>query len=181
MLTLPHLNYHQQRDPRLGETLKAIQTAINGMGTKAGIDPVGAFPPPTAPAQINVTATNGWFDVTLLDPDPQRGVQYFVESDTNPSFPAPRTYPLGTSRTFYHQLGNQTLYWRGYSQYPGSDPSGYVIFGGANPVAVTGGGASGPPPQPTQGTGAGPSAGSNPNPPTGVGYGRIGNLRNKTL
>jgi hypothetical protein len=173
MLTLPNLNYHTQQDARLGETLKQIQAAINQLGGKAGIDPVGVYPAPVAPAQMTVTASNGWFNVTILDPNPVRGVQYFVEWDTDPAFPQAYPHSLGPGRTLYQSLGNQTLYWRCYSQYPGSNPSPFTVFGNP-PTAVVGGGATtGPAPQPSQGTGSGQSAGKDPFPVTGVGFGRF--------
>jgi hypothetical protein len=59
---------------------------------------------------------------------------------------------MGASRNLYVQLGNQTLYWRAYSQYIGSLPSTPVSFG-APPIAVTGGGSSGPAPLPSSGSG----------------------------
>jgi len=46
---------------------------------------------------------------------------------------------LGSSRNLRLALGNQTLYWRAYSQYLGSDPSGPVTFG-TPATAVIGGG-----------------------------------------
>ena len=60
---------------------------------------------------------------------------------------------MGASRNLYLQLGNQTLYWRAYSQYIGSSPSAPVPFGGP-PIAVIGGGSSGPPPFASAGSGA---------------------------
>jgi hypothetical protein len=81
---------------------------------------------------------------------------YFAESDVTPAFSAPRVYFLGASRNLYVQLGNQTLYWRAFSQYIGSLASTPVAFG-TPPTAVVGGGASGPTPQPSQGSGALPN------------------------
>jgi hypothetical protein len=52
----------------------------------------------------------------------------------------------------YVQLGNQTLFWRAYSQYIGSLPSAPITFG-APPVAVAGGGSTGPAPLPSTGSG----------------------------
>jgi hypothetical protein len=63
---------------------------------------------------------------------------------------------MGASRNLYVQLGNQTLYWRAYSQYIGSLPSATVSFG-APPLAVAGGGATGPAPQPSTGSGVFPN------------------------
>jgi hypothetical protein len=50
-------------------------------------------------------------------------------------------------------IGNQTLYWRAYSQYLGSEPSAPVTFG-TPATAVTGGGAAaGPQLQSSSGSG----------------------------
>jgi hypothetical protein len=65
-------------------------------------------------------------------------------------------YSLGASRNLYIQLGNQTLYWRGFSQYIGSAASAPRTFG-SPPTAVVGGGATGPTPQPSTGSGALPN------------------------
>jgi hypothetical protein len=81
---------------------------------------------------------------------------YFAESDTTPAFGAPRVYFMGASRNMYVQLGNQTLFWRAYSQYVGSLPSAPVTFG-SPPVAVAGGGAAGPAPLPSSGSGVLPN------------------------
>jgi hypothetical protein len=79
-------------------------------------------------------------------------VFYFLESDSAPAFTSPHVYFLGSSRNLRDSLGNQTLYWRGYSQYIGSVPSTPVPFG-SPPTAVTGGGLAGPAPQPSSGSG----------------------------
>src|SRR6202012_5704863 len=82
----------------------------------------------------------------------RRGVFYFLESASEPAFTAPHVYFLGSSRNLRLSLGNQTLYWRGYSQYIGSTPSAPVAFG-SPPTAVTGGGLAGPAPQASSGSG----------------------------
>ena len=81
-----------------------------------------------------------------------RGIFYFAESDTSPSFTAPRVHFLGCSRNARLALGNLTLYWRAYSQYLGSLPSPPVTFG-SPPAAVVGGGSSGPALAPSAGSG----------------------------
>jgi len=95
--------------------------------------------------------------MSVADPSAARpGLFYFAESDTTPAFSAPRVYFMGASRNLYVQLGNQTLYWRAYSQYIGSLPSAPVSFG-APPIAVAGGGATGPAPLPSSGSGVFPN------------------------
>ena len=185
MLTLPHLGQIESKDALLGETLRALQNAINLHGTVSGVDPSGgAYPAPPAPSEIQVTSTAGGFNVAIVDANPQRGAYYFVEYSSNASFGGAITVPLLTSRNTYLPLGGNTLYFRCYSQFLGSNPSSFTIFGGSTPKSVTGGAAGTPAVPPTQGTGAGTSAGSNPYPPVGAGYGpvnwnpKMGPLRN---
>ena len=154
MLTVAQLAPLKDRDPYLYETLTRIVTALNATSQRAGVDPATPSPAPTPIASISVQASNGWFDIAITDPsDARPGLFYFAESDTTPAFHSPRVYFLGASRNLYVQLGNQTLYWRGFSQYIGSQVSAPVNFG-TPPTAVAGGGATGPAPQPSTGSGA---------------------------
>jgi len=154
MLTVAQLAPLKTRDPYLYETLTKIVTAVNATSQRAGVDPATPSPAPTPIASMNVQASNGWFDIAITDPSDSRpGLFYFAESDVTPAFSAPRVYFMGASRNLYVQLGNQTLYWRGFSQYIGSLASSPVNFG-TPPTAVTGGGASGPAPQASTGSGS---------------------------
>jgi len=155
MLTVAQLAPLKDRDPYLYETLTRIVSAVNATSQRAGVDPSVPAPAPSPIVSISVQAANGWFDISIADPsDTRPGLFYFAESDVTPAFSAPRVYFLGASRNLYVQLGNQTLYWRAYSQYIGSLPSSPIAFG-TPPIAVAGGGtASGPAPQPSQGSGA---------------------------
>jgi hypothetical protein len=153
MLTVAQLAPIKNRDPYLYETLTKIVAAVNATGLRAGVDPSKPLPAPAPIAAFNVQAANGWFDLAIGDPsDAQPGLFYFAESDSTPAFAAPRVYFMGASRNLYLQLGNQQLFWRAYSQHLGSNPSAPVTFGNP-PIAVTGGGASGPPPFPSSGSG----------------------------
>jgi len=154
MLTVAQLAPIKARDPYLYEALVKIVSAVNAASQNAGVDPAMPSPAPSPIAALRVQAANGWFDVAIADPSPSRpGLFYFAESDVTPGFNAPRVYFLGASRNLYVQLGNQTLYWRAYSQYVGSLPSTPISFG-TPPAAVTGGGASGPTPLSSSGSGA---------------------------
>jgi len=154
MLTVAQLAPLKDRDPYLYETLVKIVASVNATSQRAGVDPNTPAPAPTPVAAINVQAANGWFDISITDPsDARPGLFYFAESDTTPAFGAPRVYFMGASRNLYVQLGNQTLFWRAYSQYIGSLPSAPITFG-APPVAVAGGGSTGPAPLPSTGSGA---------------------------
>jgi len=157
VLTLAQLAPIKDRDPYLYETLTRIVSAVNATSQRAGVDPSTPAPAPSSIASISVQAANGWFDVAITDPSEARpGLFYFAESDVTPAFSAPRVYFLGASRNLYVQLGNQTLYWRAFSQYIGSLASTPIAFG-TPPTAVVGGGSSGPAPQASQGSGALPN------------------------
>ena len=152
MLTVAQLAPLRSRDPYLYETLAKIVSAVNATGQRAGVDPSTPAPAPAPIASLAVQAANGWFDLVIADPTGSRpGLFYFAESDVTPAFSTPRVYFMGASRNLYTQLGNQTLYWRAYSQYVGSMPSAPVNFGA--PTAVAGGGSAGPTPLPSGGSG----------------------------
>jgi len=157
MLTVAQLAPLKDRDPYLYETLVKIVASVNATSQHAGVDPSTPAPAPAPVASIAVQASNGWFDISIADPSAHRpGLFYFAESDVTPAFSAPRVYFMGASRNMYLQLGNQTLFWRGYSQYIGSLPSAPVTFG-SPPIAVLGGGSSGPSPLPSTGSGVFPN------------------------
>jgi len=169
VLNIPQLKKIQTEDPYLYETLKKIVAAINSLAHRAGIDTTGAVATPSPIASLTVAAANGYFDVAILDTsNPHLGINYFVETDTDPSFANARVWDLGSSRNIVLPLGNQTLYFRAYSQYQNSVQSTKVTFG-SPATAVTGGGASPPPPLPTQGSGSGGGGGFG----EGFGEGRI--------
>jgi hypothetical protein len=157
VLTVAQLAPLKDRDPYLYETLTKIVSAVNATSQRAGVDSSTPSPAPTPIASISVQASNGWFDIAITDPSDSRpGLFYFAESDVTPAFNAPRVYFLGATRNLYVQLGNQTLYWRAFSQYIGSMPSSPLTFG-SPPTAVVGGGSVGPTPQPSKGSGALPN------------------------
>jgi hypothetical protein len=157
VLTVAQLAPLKDRDPYLYETLVKIVASVNAASQRAGVDPNTPAPAPAPIASLTVQASNGWFDISIADPsDARSGLFYFAESDTSPAFGAPRVYFMGASRNLYLQLGNQTLFWRAFSQYIGSHPSAPVNFG-SPPIAVTGGGSSGPSPLPSHGSGVFPN------------------------
>ena len=144
MLTIPQLAKIKGTDPYLYESLRQLVAAVNALGRATGVDPSGSIATPDPIGILNVAAADGIFDLAITDNSAvHRGIFYFAESDTSPSFLAPRVHFLGCSRNLRLALGNVTLYWRAYSQYLGSQPSPSVTFG-SPPIAVTGGGSSGP-------------------------------------
>jgi hypothetical protein len=153
MLTLSQLARIKSESPYTYEALTQVVSAVNSIGRATGVDPSGDIASPSPIGGISVVAADGIFDVAITDNSAvNRGIYYFAESDTTPGFASPHVYFLGSSRNLRVSLGNQTLYWRGYSQYLGSQPSSAVVFG-SPATPVVGGGAAGPTPQVSSGSG----------------------------
>ena len=173
MLTIPQLAQIKGRDPYLYESLQQVVGAVNSLGRATGVDPAGSIAAPAPIGALSVAAADGIFDIALTDNSPvRRGIFYFAESDTTPAFIAPHVYFLGSSRNLRVALGNQTLYWRAYSQYLGSETSQPVTFG-SPPTAVAGGGtATGPALQASSGSGT--ASGSE----GGSGFGQVARSSN---
>ena len=116
---------------------------------------------PQSPPAINsvkVTGQNGHFNVAIEDAGQvNRGIRYYVEHDTDPSFSNPHVVHLGDSRNANLFLGNQQLYFRAYSAYGSSAPSAAAYHGSpTTPLAVRGGGSIGGPAKlASQGSGTG--------------------------
>lgn len=172
---VPHLDYLRQKEPRLAEAFEALQGALNTLANQTGLVPQGDPVTPPAPVGINVTAAGGIFDIAIEDNNPATlGVapDYFVEYSLTASFNQPIVIHLGPARNHRSNLGNQTLYWRAYSQNGrASQPSKPVYFGSSlAPTPVVGGGATaGPNPLPSNGSGTAPTSGTQ----GGSGYGRL--------
>lgn len=159
---IPNLEYLRQKDPKLHETIVALMNSIPSVNV----------PAPAPLTNINVSAQDGIFHVTVADSGQvPKGTGYFLEYDNNPNFPQPTVIDLGASRQYRGFLGNQTLHWRGYSQLPpgyNSPPSAPIVYGGKVPRSVSGGGAAtGPILLPSTGSGTAPTNGQQ----GGVGHG----------
>ena len=153
MLKIGQLAQIKSDSPYVYEALTQIVNGVNSVGRATGVDPSGTIAAPEPIGSLSVTAADGIFDLAITDNSSvNRGIFYFAESDTTPAFSRPYVHFLGSSRNLRVSMGNQTLYWRAYSQYLGSQPSAPVAFG-SPATAVVGGGAAGPPPQSSSGSG----------------------------
>jgi len=173
---MPYTNqtYIQHLDSKLAQALDDIVRQVQSVAQQVVASPVGATAAPSPISQLTVTAADGIFDVQIQDNSPvSRGINYFVEYSTTTNFAQPHVVDLGAARTYRATWGNQTLYFRAYSQYPTSPPSTVVYFGSvASPIPVAGGGAAvGPAPQPSTGSGTAPNNGQT----GGAGFGYVPN------
>lgn len=154
--------YIRTDDNMYADALDDLQGQINSISQQTTASAEGSTPAPPQVSNVSVVASGGIYDATITDNNPvYRGVNYFLEYSLTPGFSQPHVIDLGASRTWRGFLGNQNLYWRGYSAYPTSPASPVTYFGTvANPTLVAGGGATaGPTPQPSTGSGTTPSNG----------------------
>lgn len=141
-----------QKDPIQAAFIQKVINAVNHLGVNLGANPVGDVKPPDPIASVNVKTSGEYMHVSLTHTAPvKKGINYFVEVDTNPNFPQPQVKPLGPSRASLPFVlpslddnGNQVNYYvRAFAQYPGSKPSKVTVFGGAgNPTAIKMGGST---------------------------------------
>lgn len=172
-ITLPHMDWVRTKDPRHYEQMKAVEDALNNMAAQTNASPVGSTAAPQSISALTVKVPQaGLFDFQIQDNSPvNRGIEYFIEYSTSPSFSAARVIHVGATRNHQEFLGAQTLYFRAYSQYQPSGPSSPVYFGSqTNPTAVNGGViAATAVPLPSTGSGTASNNGTE----SGAGYGDI--------
>jgi hypothetical protein len=137
-------------NPMLANLLRRVVGAINTLAENTGQSPTGQSDAPPAVGAVNVKASGGVAHVTIADDAPvSKPIEYFVEHDTNPNFTNPHVQHLVSGRGAFLPLPSkndagdtQHWYFRAYSQYPGSQPSAPVYFGGLSPTGVDTGGAT---------------------------------------
>ena len=172
--------------PRMALMMRRVVTAVNQVAGVLGIDSTSHASPPDPPQAINVKAANGVAHITITD-NSQRGrsLNYFLEHDTNPAFPAPHVVHLVASRgaflslpAFDDNADAQSWYFRAYSMNPGSSQrSAHIVFGGfASPTAVDVGGTTQLTPLPSTGAGTASTTGQQ----GGQGFGDVQFARPET-
>src|SRR5882724_6609591 len=131
---------------KIANALQRISQSVNKGFSKLGSDTDTDLPPPP-PIQGLMVKTDGSGNVhaVINDAGPvTRNIRYFLETDTDPSFPQPHVLHASTSRTMKptplpanDDDGNpQMFYFRAYHQLPGGQPSTPVYFGGSARTAV---------------------------------------------
>lgn len=145
------LSYLTQKDALLGAVLQKIISAVNTVADHTGTAAVGKLPPP---APIDTHKVAGDFDadtntlsikgdtlhyVMVHNSPLKKGVQYFSEVSTDPSFANAHPIAHGASRSAFLSLpkkdadGNpQPYYLRSFPQNPGGNPQRPTVYGGLN-------------------------------------------------
>lgn len=135
-----------QEDATKGSLLQKIITGVNTLADNTASSAVGRLAPPPPIQGLNVTTGGEYAHITINHNAPIRqGVSYFVEVANNSSFIGAHPIHYGTSRTRdpIHLApldadGNaQSWYARAFCQYPGSNPSEPVVYGGTSPTPIT--------------------------------------------
>ena len=141
--------YHE--DSEQAAFMQRIIDAVNNLGKSVAASSAGEIDAPPPVDSIAVKTAGEMLHVTLThNPPIQRGIRYFTEIDTNPSFTQPHVYDMGTSRGTVLTLPTKTdggstvnYYVRAYPQYSGSKPAPPTVYGGMeNPTAITMGGST---------------------------------------
>jgi hypothetical protein len=167
-----------QENPELGSLLQRIITGVNTLADNTASSAVGRLSPPPPINALNVKVSGEYAHVTIdHSGDIQQGVRYFVEAANNVNFIGAHPIHFGTSRTRdpIHLApkddagAEQKWFLRGYAQYPGSDPSTPVPYGGTSPTPITTTGAT----QMTWNPSTGSGTSSNSGQQVGWGYGKI--------
>jgi hypothetical protein len=135
-----------QEDATKGTLIQKLINGINSVADNTGSSAVGRLPAPAPIQGLNVTVGGEYAHITVNHNAPIRqGVHYFVEVANNPSFIGAHPIHYGTSRTrdpihlapLDSTGAAQSFYARGFAQYPGSDPSEPVNYGGPSPSPIT--------------------------------------------
>src|SRR5581483_1543605 len=173
------LNEVALKDPRLGQLLQNVIDGINRLGLNVGASPVGDVTPPKPPDSVSVKVSGEMMHISINHAgELNRGVRYFSEISTSPSFGQPIVLDHGTSRTSHPiPLPTQddssspvTYYVRSYAQNPGGPPSAPTVVGGiGSPTGFTMTGGTKMTLLPSTGSGTAPSTGQS----AGQGMGRF--------
>lgn len=135
-----------QEDATKGSLLQKIITGVNTLANNAASSAVGRLAPPPPINGLNVTTGGEYAHITINHSGAIRqGVHYFVEVANNNQFIGAHPIHYGTSRTrdpihlapLDSSGAAQSFYARGFAQYPGSDPSVPVNYGGPEATAIT--------------------------------------------
>lgn len=157
------------QNPRVGQLFQNVLDGINRFAINAGFSPVGDVSPPKAPDSVNVKVSGELMHIAINHTGPvNRGIRYFSEIATSPSFGQPIVVDHGSSRTSHpiplptNDDGSNpvTYYVRSYAQNPGGPPSAPTVVGGvSSPTGFTMGGATAMTLLPSTGSGTAPSTG----------------------
>jgi hypothetical protein len=167
-----------QENPALGALVQKIINGVNTLADNTASSATGRSSVPPNINSLNVKMAGEFAHVTIDHSGPiQQGIHYFVEAANNENFSNAHPIHFGTSRTrdpihlaALDDAGNpQKWYLRAYAQYPGSNPSTPVNYGGEAPTAITPTGATQLTWQPSTGSGTAANSGGQ----VGWGFGRV--------
>jgi hypothetical protein len=167
-----------QENATQGTLLQKIINGVNTLADNVGSSAIGRLSPPPPIQGLNVVTGGEYAHITINhNAAIRQNIHYFVEVATNPQFSGAHPIDYGTSRTrdpihlapLDSNGDAQTWYARGYCQYPGSDPSEPVNYGGVAPTGISTTGTTRLTWNPSTGSGTAANNGSQ----AGWGFGKI--------
>lgn len=139
-----------QTDAIQGSLIQKLIGGMNNLARNAGVSPTGQLTAPLPPNSLIIKAAGGVVHAQITDNNPlQKPIHYFLEHDTDPNLTQPHVVHMGPSRNVTLTLPAnddngrpQPWHFQAYAQYPGSQASSRIVYGGATgaiPVSVGGG------------------------------------------
>lgn len=172
------LNRIRLQNADLGQLFDQLINHLNNQSMHAQIDGSGKIEPPAAIDNVNVSIGNGLVHVTHDHNSAiNKNIHYFTEYSTDgqvswhvvPHGPSRETTIALPATDTAEEPNTYNYIFRGYAQYPGSDPSPPTYFGGSStPTVVNVGGTSALELLPATGSGTGVANGQQ----GGVGFGK---------
>lgn len=165
------------RDGRMGSLLQKMIDGVNRLAINTASSATGEVSAPSAPNTVGVKIAGEMAHISISHSDPnlQRGVRYFTEVSTSPSFSQAQGSAIvvdhGSSRTSHPIIlptfgdageggGKTNYYFRSYAQYASSQPSEpYTVGGAGSPTAFQMGGSTAMTLLKGTGSGTGPNNG----------------------
>lgn len=158
------------KDPRQAQMIQYMIDGINRVAKAAGVSATGDVPPPKGPDSVSVKTAGEMLHVSINHSGPvERGIRYFTEIHTTPSFDRPIVEDHGTSRTrtpyslptfLDDGMTKAKYYVRVITQNPGGPPSEpFVVGGPSNPTAFEMNGSTSMTLLPSNGSGTAPNNG----------------------
>jgi hypothetical protein len=137
----------ENEHPKLGAYLRNyILPAIQTTAANAAVSSDSQISAPDPPESVNVSTAGEMMQITVDHSAPlQKGAHYIYTVATNPQGANAQIEAKPASRAPFHitlptknSLGSDHQYYVGVQvQYPGSQPSAPVYYGGSTPKAVT--------------------------------------------
>lgn len=118
-----------RRDRFLGEALDDLASQTQTIRNQANLGVMGSPAPPSTPAKLSVSVSNGIIQAVITHPNAPTGTNYRIEYSTTPNFLNPIAVDLGEVPVFHASLPAQKLYFRAAAKFSASELTPFIYFG----------------------------------------------------